>query len=560
VKVLILGGYGVFGGRLAQLLSNEPCLTLVIAGRSMGKAQAFCARLGGAASAMPAEVDRSAIDPALRRIRPDILVDATGPFQGYGGRPYAVVEACIRNGVHYLDLADGADFVSGIRSLDGDAVKANVWALAGVSSFPVLTVAVTEELARDLDAVHAVTGGIAPSPYAGVGPNVIRAITGYAGQPLGLRRGGRGATAHALTESMDYTVAPPGETPLRTLRFSLVDVPDLRVLPERIPELADVWMGAGPVPEVLHRALNGLSWLVRLRILPSLLFLAPVVGWVSNHVRWGEHRGGMFVRVTGTRGGSTVERSWHLLAEGDDGPLIPSMAVEAIVRNALDGRMPAPGARPASGELTLADYEGLFSGRSIRTGSRRSEDDDPRVPLYRRLLGRRMEDLPDPVRRFHEAPEGTVFAGEATVRRGAGVLAALAGWLGGFPTAGRAVRLTVALTRSNGRETWVRDYAGHVMTSEQSEGSGRWSRLLVERFGAIRIGMATVVEDGRLRLVVRRWSFAGIPLPLSLAPGGDVSETASDGAFAFHVEVRSPMTGMIVTYEGRLRETPPPQG
>jgi hypothetical protein len=31
-----------------------------------------------------------------------------------------------------------------------------------------------------------------------------------------------------------------------------------------------VWIGAGPVPEILHRALNGLAWLVRLRLLPSL--------------------------------------------------------------------------------------------------------------------------------------------------------------------------------------------------------------------------------------------------------------------------------------------------
>jgi hypothetical protein len=38
-KILILGGYGTFGRRLAQLLADDSRLTLVIAGRSLAKAQ-----------------------------------------------------------------------------------------------------------------------------------------------------------------------------------------------------------------------------------------------------------------------------------------------------------------------------------------------------------------------------------------------------------------------------------------------------------------------------------------------------------------------------------------
>jgi len=43
--------------------------------------------------------------------------------------------------------------------------------------------------------------------------------------------------------------------------------------------------------------------------------------------------------------GVPIKRSWHMIAEGDDGPFIPSMAVEAIVRNALEKRLPQSGAR-----------------------------------------------------------------------------------------------------------------------------------------------------------------------------------------------------------------------
>jgi N-acetyl-gamma-glutamylphosphate reductase len=40
VKVLVIGGYGVFGGRLVQLLEDEPRLNLLVAGRCAARADA----------------------------------------------------------------------------------------------------------------------------------------------------------------------------------------------------------------------------------------------------------------------------------------------------------------------------------------------------------------------------------------------------------------------------------------------------------------------------------------------------------------------------------------
>jgi len=61
-----------------------------------------------------------------------------------------------------------------------------------------------------------------------------------------------------------------------------------------------------------------------------------------------------------------------------------------------------------------------------------------------------------------------------------------------------------------------------------------------------------VLDGGRLRLVVRRWSLLGLSLPLGLAPGGEAWESAVDGRFRFHVEIRHPWTGLIVRYRGWL--------
>ena len=371
LTILIVGGYGTFGGRIVELLENEPRLALIVAGRSLHKARLFCqTRSSAKARLTPAAFDRNAgLDAQLAALRPDLLVDASGPFQTYGERPYRVIEACLAGGVNYLDLADGSDFVAGVGAFDAASRAAGLYVLSGVSSFPVLTAAVVRRLASGMGRVDTIRGGIAPSPYAGVGMNVIRAIAGYAGQPITLKRDGRFVVGHPFCEQVRFTIAPPGRLPLRSTLFSLVDVPDLRALAELYPGAKSIWMGAGPVPEIWHRALIALAWLVRRRLLPTLAPLAGLMHAATNRWRWGEHRGGMFVEVAGAdASGAPYARSWHLLADGDDGPLIPSMAVEALVRRACAGRPPASGARAAVRELELDDYQQLFDGRSLSAG------------------------------------------------------------------------------------------------------------------------------------------------------------------------------------------------
>jgi hypothetical protein len=75
---------------------------------------------------------------------------------------------------------------------------------------------------------------------------------------------------------------------------------------------------------------------------------------------------------------------------------------------------------------------------------------------------------------------------------------------------------------------------------------------LCERFGPLNFAMALVLEDGRLRLVLRRGSLFGIPLPRALLPRNNAYEFAKDGRFHFHVEIAHPLTGPIVGYRGWL--------
>ena len=552
LRVLVIGGYGTFGGRLARLLAGEAGLTLIIAGRSLRKAEAFCAGLPAQATLIPAAFDRDGdADAQLAALAPDIVVDASGPFQAYGD-PYGVVRAAIARGSDYLDLADGSQFVKGIVALDAAAGERGVFALAGVSSVPVLTAAVVRRLSRDMTRVDAVRAGIAPSPFAGLGLNVVRAIASYCGKPIELTRDGRRTVAYGLTESQHFTIAPPGRLPLGSRRFSLVDAPDLWMLPELWPSLRDVWTGAGTAPEIMLRMLNLCAWAVRLKLLPSLDPFARLMHWASNRLRWGARRGGMFVEVSGEAKGGRVTRAWHMVAEGDDGPFIPAMGCAAIIRRCLAGKPPPPGARPAARDLELEDYEISFAQRAIRCGVREQTAVTAALPLYRRLLGEAYDALPAPLQAMHDLKDDMSAEGAATVTRGSGLLARLAAAIVGFPQAGENVPVRVDFSNENGRERWIRTFARRAFHSTQEQGRGRFEWLVCERFGPLCAGMALVRDGAKLRLIVRRWSVFGVPLPLWLAPRGDSYEYAENGRFHFHVEIAHPFTGLIVGYRGWL--------
>jgi Domain of unknown function (DUF4166) len=280
--------------------------------------------------------------------------------------------------------------------------------------------------------------------------------------------------------------------------------------------------------------------------------LAPLFHRATKLVRWGEHRAGMFVRVSGqVADGTSVHRSWHLVAEGDDGPFIPSMAVAAVVRRTLAGQRPEAGARTAARELELADYQPMLAARRIRTGRREEMATSEQPPLYYRLLGDAWNALPAAVRAMHSADTAGA-EGIATVERGSGWLSRLVAALFRFPKTDAHIPLSVSFARQGGREIWRRHFRSRAFSSVQTAGARRWDRLLVERFGPFSVALALVVDGDSLSFVSRGWRFFGLPLPAILRPRGHSYEREQDGSFVFQAEITHPLTGLIVRYRGAL--------
>lgn len=182
-----------------------------------------------------------------------------------------------------------------------------------------------------------------------------------------------------------------------------------------------------------------------------------------------------------------------------------------------------------------------------------------RQSLYRQVLGKDWDRLPTAIRSLHQMSEGNAtFRGRAIVERGQGPFARLAASIAGFPAAGEDVPVEIHFACADGREVWTRRFGDKVMRSSQQKAEDRKERLLAEHFGPFRILCALESEENRLHLRVRGWSFLGLPLPAFLAPGGRTFEEDRDGLFHFHVEVESPMTGLIVRYRGWLKPADQP--
>ncbi len=425
LRVLVVGGYGGFGARLSRRLAGDGWEVLV-AGRNGDKASAFAANLPEATGVV---FDRNGDCAAhLATLRPDLVIDATGPFQGLD---YRLPRACIANRIAYFDLADGRDFVCGIGALDSAARAAGVAVIAGASTLPALSAAVVRYLTADMEEIAAIESSITATTRASSGHAVVGAALSYAGKPVALRRAGRWQNHHgwSLLRRERFEVA--GVRPLRRL-VALADVPDLGLFPELFPGRPATMFRGGSEFSLQMLALSLLGFAVANGWLRSAY---PLTRWLAPlqqaMARLGGDRSAMAVEVRGEVSGAPVIRRWTLIAERGEGQEIPLLVGQLLARRFAAGNL-AAGARHGGNELALADFDPLLAELAVKSGCSQHE---PQLP-YRRVLGARFDALAPPLKALHAPLADMSAQGTAQVTRGASPLARLIAWLVGFPPAG----------------------------------------------------------------------------------------------------------------------------
>lgn len=356
---MVLGGYGNFGKRISRVLAAKGVCVLIV-GRNGEKATQLAQSIGRNAEALEFDATVSLSD-ALAAHRPAVVINTVGPFQGQG---YEVAKTCISNGVHYIDLADGRDFVGGISELNDIAKAAGVAVISGASTVPALTDAVLSEFKSDFHTMDHLKFGISPGQGAERGLATTKAILGYVGKRL---RDFPGIHDNVFGWQDIYRQEYPA---LGNRWMANCEIPDLDLLPDRYG-LRTIQFSAGMELGVVHIGIWCLSGLVRIGLPLNLpKFAAPLLRISNLFNRFGSSDGGMHIVIKGTKAGDPddiVERCWFVVARDGDGPHIPTVPAIVLAKRIADGETPDPGAYPCLGLLNLDEYLEELTELNVQT-------------------------------------------------------------------------------------------------------------------------------------------------------------------------------------------------
>jgi hypothetical protein len=347
-RVLVLGGYGHFGGRIGKALARD--VTVIVAGRDAHQAANFARALGGQYEGVALDHTAANLSQRLRELRVNAVVHTCGPFQG---QDYHVAQACIAAGAHYLDLADGRDFVAGIVALDAAARDRNVLVVSGASTLPALSSAVIDEHLGYFATLDAIDISIAPGQRAPRGLATLQAVLSYCGKPFNAWEAGRWRTVYGWQDLKHFDY--PG---LGSRWLARCDVPDLQLFPQRYAGVQHVRVDAALELAVAQGTFWLLAALVRGGLIKDAARCAPLLLQCARHFdAWGSDAGGMHVGLRGTdHHGRPAKVNWHLTARQGHGPQIPAIPAIVLARKLAAGTLAARGAMPCMGLMSLAEF------------------------------------------------------------------------------------------------------------------------------------------------------------------------------------------------------------
>lgn len=356
MRVIVLGGAGNFGARIVRALCADPRIELLVGGRHGSS-------VPGAEHVKGVVLDITGADFAgrLRTFAPDLVIHCVGPFQG---RDYRIPTAALDAGAHYLDLADGREFVAQFAlQMHERAIAAGRVAIAGASTLPALSSAVVQELRHGLLSLESIEVVIAPGQRAPRGRATLQAVFSYLGKAFPVWR--KGKWTHCW-----------GWMDLREIKLDIgdrlaaaCDVPDLALFPARFVGVQDVTFHAALEFRMQHLALWSLAALRRTGLpLPVSRWAVALDRFAGLFDSAAGNQGGMRVSVIGGRSnGDRVRRTWQLTAPALDGPEIPCMPAILLARKFARGELPKSGAFPCMEFLALSEFAPEFARWGITT-------------------------------------------------------------------------------------------------------------------------------------------------------------------------------------------------
>lgn len=192
--------YGATGytGKLIARVAQEQGLQPVLAGRSVEKLKAVAEPLGLKYRVVRLD-DTDQLDEALRDIT--VVLNTAGPFSVTA---YPLVDACLRTGTHYLDIAGEIAVFESLHRRNAEAGSKNVMLLPGVGFVVVPSDCLAAHVAKRLPGARSLQLGISRTDLISRGS--FRTMSELLNEKVAIRREEEitSVSTGVLERSFDY--------------------------------------------------------------------------------------------------------------------------------------------------------------------------------------------------------------------------------------------------------------------------------------------------------------------------------------------------------------------
>jgi hypothetical protein len=355
-RVIVYGGNGFFGRIVVDELLRHTPARIEIASRSFHEVTypGFESRVRFIESDLR---DQGSVQRVVAGA--DLVIVAAGPFQGM---PVTALQACIAEGVSYIDVADDCDFVRRAYALAESAIMPNgMVVLIGCSVVPGLTALLTRFAQATVPRIVGAKIYISPGTKHPRGPGSFACLLSTVGEQFAAPTGGEEVNVVGWTKP--ERVSFPSTLDDRTC-YRVVDIADHFIQP-RYFGTKTVEFRIGSELRALNVLLSTVRFIKQTLKIPTGWLIPIGRAIIHAAAPFGSSAGGVMVEITGYAGEEYRSETWCVFS-GNSGERIPAIpaaiAANMVLRRAIRGA----GIVPLPDWITRDQLVAEFAGRDIR--------------------------------------------------------------------------------------------------------------------------------------------------------------------------------------------------
>ncbi len=357
-RVLILGGQGRIGSSVAADILQHTTADVTVTGRGSRSSPAEPIAFVRPVHLLTLDLAQTAaLETAIADA--DLVIHCAGPFSYRDGR---VLDACIRHGVNYIDVADNPPYVKDAIAQSQRAAEAGVTAVVSTGVFPGISNSMARQSIEQLDKADRLHLSYVVSGSGGAGMTVMRTTFLELQHPINAWIDGQWQPVkpYSQREIVDLP-APYGRCGVYW--FNTVEA---LTLPMSFP-LQTVITKFGSVPDFY----NHLTWMMAHWLPKKILqhpntveFLAKVsYGMTEATDRFTGIGVAMRIETQGTKDGQPMRHVSTVVNE--DTATSAGYGTGSVAELILSDQMNKPGVWPVEQALTTEQFEKTIAQRGL---------------------------------------------------------------------------------------------------------------------------------------------------------------------------------------------------